>query len=70
MESVEFCRIELCPLADGKVLVSVTATTFDDEEPQLLDQEIISERVTTIDDVLALIRTHVAIAARVNTKEN
>jgi hypothetical protein len=58
---VEFFRMELAPLDDGKILVSLVATTVDDEEPQLLDQEIACERVATIDDVLALIRTHVRI---------
>jgi len=58
---VEFVRIELAPLADGRVFASLTATTVDDEEPQLIDQEIASENVASIDDVLALIRAHVRI---------
>jgi hypothetical protein len=53
--------MELSPQIDGKVLVSLTATTVDEEEPQLLDQEVACERVDTIDDVLALIRAHVRI---------
>ena len=61
---IEFIRIELAPLLDGTILVSMTATTVDDEEPQLLDQEIASKRVSTIDEVLALIRAHVRIAAK------
>ena len=64
IRDVEFFRIELSPLADGKVFVSMTATTVDEEEPQLLDQEIASDRVTTIDDVLALIRAHVRVSPR------
>jgi hypothetical protein len=63
IHSVEFFRIELAPLEDGQVFVSLTATTVDDEEPQLLDQEIACGRVATIDDVLALIRAHVRIEA-------
>jgi hypothetical protein len=58
---VEFVRIELAPLADGTVFASLTATTVDDEEPQLIDQEIASENVASIDEVLALIRVHVSI---------
>jgi len=58
----DFLRMELSPQIDGKVLVSLTATTVDQEEPQLLDQEVACERVDTIDDVVALIRTHVTIA--------
>ncbi len=53
---VEFYRIELAPIADGNIHVSLTATTVDEEEPQLLDREIASDRVATIDDALALIR--------------
>ena len=53
---VEYYLIELAELADGKMHVSMTATTVDEEEPQLLSQEVFSERVDTIDDVLALIK--------------
>jgi len=55
-KAVEFYTIELAQLLDGRLFVSMTATTVDDEEPQLLSQEIASERVGTIDDALALIR--------------
>ena len=33
IRSVEFYNIELAPLADGTVYVSMLATTVDDEEP-------------------------------------
>ena len=61
IRGVEFFRMELAPLIDGKILVSLTATTVDEEEPQLLDQEIACDRVASIDDVIALIRTHVRV---------
>ena len=61
LPDLEFLRIELAPLIDGEILVSLTATTVDEEEPQLLDQEIASVRVSTIDELLTLIRTHVRI---------
>lgn len=61
IREVEFFRIELAPLSDGSIHVSLTATTVDEEEPQLLDQEIARDRVATIDDVLALIRAHVHV---------
>jgi hypothetical protein len=54
--------MELSPQIDGKLLVALTATTVDEDEPQLLDQEVACERVDTLDDVIALIRTHVTIA--------
>ena len=59
IHDAEFLRIQLASQKDGRILVSLTATTVDDEEPQLLDQEIACERVATIDDVLTLIRAHV-----------
>ena len=54
--AVEFYNIELAELADGSYAVSLTATTVDEEEPQLLCQEIASERVASIDAALAVIR--------------
>jgi hypothetical protein len=61
IRNAEFFRIELAPQNDGKIFVSLTATTVDEDEAQLLDQEITSQRVATIDDVVALIRTHVRV---------
>jgi hypothetical protein len=60
---LEFLRIELAPLIDGAILVSLTATTVDDEVPELLDQEVACVRVSTIDELLTLIRTHVRIGS-------
>lgn len=56
IKSAEFFSIELAPLADGRVYVSMTATTVDDQEPQLLTQEIVRDTVATIDDALAVIK--------------
>ena len=61
IRDVEFFRIELAPLHDGSIHVSLTATTVDETEPQLLDQEIAHERVATLDELVALIRAHVRI---------
>ena len=60
IKSVEFYNIELAPLADGRVYVSMLATTVDDQEPQLLTQEIARDTVATIEDALAVIRQGVA----------
>ena len=60
IRSIEFYNIELAPLADGRVYVSMLATTVDDEEPQLLTQEIACDTVATIEDALAVIRQGVA----------
>jgi hypothetical protein len=59
--AIEFVTIQLAPHADGKILVWLTATTVDEDEPQLLDQEIAFERVATLDELVALIRAHVRI---------
>jgi hypothetical protein len=55
-QAVEFYTIELSQLPDGGVYVAMTATMVDDEEPQLLSQEIVSQHVGSIDDALAVIR--------------
>jgi len=64
IRDVEFFRIELASLDDGSIHVALTATTVDETEPQLLDQEIARDRVATIDEVLALIRRHVRVGPR------
>jgi hypothetical protein len=61
LRDAEFLRIELSARADGLV-VSLTATTVDQDEPQLLDQEITCERVASIDELVALIKRHVRLA--------
>ena len=58
-KAVEFYTIELAQLADGSFHVSLMATSVDEEEPQLLSQEIASERVATLDDALAVIKNGV-----------
>jgi hypothetical protein len=61
LRGAEFLRIELSARADGKCLASLIATTVDEDEPQLLDQEIAIEHVGSIDEFVALIKTHVHI---------
>jgi hypothetical protein len=56
LKAAEFYTIQLAQLADGAIHVSLTATTVDEEAPQLLNQEIIDERVASIGDALALIK--------------
>ena len=58
-KGAEFYTIALAQLDDGELSVAITATTVDEEEPQLLDQEIVTERVATFDDALALIKAGV-----------
>jgi hypothetical protein len=58
--AVWFYNLELALLADGGYHVSLTATTVDDEEPQLLCQQILYERVNSVDDAFAIIKKAVA----------
>jgi hypothetical protein len=58
---IEFVTIQLMPLADGHLSVALKSTVFDETEFDLIDEEIISERVTTLDELVALIRAHVRI---------
>ena len=58
---IEFVRLELMPLSDGAVSVSLKSTVFDEEELDLIDQDLVHERVTTLDELVALIRAHVRI---------
>lgn len=59
--SVDFFRIELSPLANGKISASLTATTLDDEAAQLLDQEVATQPVGSIDELLTLIQANVSV---------
>lgn len=53
-QAVDFYSIEVFQLIDGALFVTMTATSVDDQEPQLLTQEITSERVASIHAALAL----------------
>jgi|HubBroStandDraft_4_1064222.scaffolds.fasta_scaffold136842_1 hypothetical protein len=55
-KAVWFYNLELALLGDGGYHVSLTATTVDEVEPQLLCQEIASERVESIEDAFAVIK--------------
>jgi hypothetical protein len=63
-KALEFFTIQLSPLADGDVFVAMTATMVDDQEAQLLNQEIVSDRVATIDDALTLISDRVRASSQ------
>jgi hypothetical protein len=62
-KAIEFFSIELAQLTDGTFYVSLTATTVDEEEPQLLNQEIACEHAVSIDDALAVIKAGVLRAS-------
>jgi hypothetical protein len=51
---------EIALLADGSYYVSLTATSVDDVEPQLINQEVESRRGVSLAEVLALIEKGVS----------
>jgi hypothetical protein len=55
-KAIWFYSLELALLMDGGYHITLTATTVDEETPQLLCQEILDEHVVTIDDVLARLK--------------
>jgi hypothetical protein len=60
---IEFVTMQLMPLADGMIGVSLKSTVFDEQELALIDQDIVDERVTSLDQLFTLIRSHVRIVA-------
>ena len=60
---IEFVTMQLMPLADGMIGVSLKSTVFDEQELELVDQDIVDERVTSLDQLCTLIRSHVRIVA-------
>jgi hypothetical protein len=60
---IEFVTMQLMPLADGMIGVSLKSTVFDEQELELIDQDIVDERVTSLDQLFTLIRSHVRIVA-------
>ena len=55
-KAVECFFAEIAQLPDGTYYISLTATTVDDEEPQLINQEIDSRRGVSLGEVLAVIK--------------
>jgi hypothetical protein len=56
-KAIEYFFAEIAQLPDGTYYVSLTATTIDDEEPQLLNQEIDTRRGVSLDEVLTVIKS-------------
>jgi hypothetical protein len=64
IRGVEFYNIELAPLADGRVYVSMLISNHGRRRgAQLFTQEIACDTVATIEDALAVIRQGVARAS-------
>jgi hypothetical protein len=54
--AVWFYNLELALLADGSYHLSVSATTVDEDEPQLLCQELLDEHAASVDEALAKLK--------------
>jgi hypothetical protein len=67
---VEFVRVELAPAIDGGFFVALTATTVDESEPQLLEQEIARDRVATIEAALVFINEHARLVFHSSTRKD
>jgi len=61
--AIEYFTIQLMPLSEGGISASLRSTSFDETDFELLDQDIANVRIATLDELMALIRTHVRIGA-------
>ena len=62
---IQFYSVEIIPLADGRIAVSMSATVCEpvrEDDFELVNMEMASERVATIDQALAVIREAVVPA--------
>ena len=62
---LEFLRVQLSPAMDGSIFVTVTGTRVEEAEKEafeLVDEDIESRHVETLDAALALINRHTRLA--------
>ena len=59
MSGVQFYTAELTPLQDGRYFVGLTATHVDETDLAFVNQDILSDRVPSLDEALALISERV-----------
>ncbi|MCU1276233.1 MAG: hypothetical protein JWO48_3664 [Bryobacterales bacterium] len=63
---IQFYSVQIMPLADGRISVGMSATICEaihDDDFELVNMEVASARVATIEDALAVIRDAVAADA-------
>jgi hypothetical protein len=56
--------MQLAPLADGSISVAMKSTRFDEQELELIDQELVDERIFSLEQLFGIIRSHVQISPR------
>lgn len=59
---IQFVSMQLIPLADGLISVALKSTVFDEQTLELIDEDIVDGRVTSLEQVFELVRSHVRIA--------
>jgi hypothetical protein len=60
---IQFYSVQIMPLADGRLAVGMSATVCEsvhDDDFELVNMDVASARVETIEDALAVIREAVA----------
>jgi hypothetical protein len=57
---IQFVNIEITPLLGGEYSVVMQATLLDERELEFVAEDLVSERVGTLDQALAVIRQNVA----------
>ena len=60
---IQFYSVEIMPLADGRIAVGICATICEplhDDDFELVNMDVASARVESIDDVFTVIRQAVA----------
>ena len=62
MSGVQFYTAELTPLPDGRYFIGLTATLVDESDLEFVNQDILSDRVSSLDEALALISDSVRAA--------
>jgi hypothetical protein len=60
---IQFVNIEITPLQGGEYSVVMQATLLDEQELEFVAEDLVSERVDTLDQALAVIRRNVAALA-------
>jgi len=60
---IQFVNIEITPLLGGEYSVVMQATLLDEQELEFVAEHLVSERVGTLDQALAVIRQNVAALA-------
>lgn len=60
--SLQYLSAEIMPLMGGKFSIALRATFLDELELEFVGQDLVSERVETLDQALSVIRQNFAVA--------